>query len=270
VTIPIGDHEAQIAARALDEEEAHRHHLVIALTGAHAYGFPSPDSDLDLKGVHVLPTRQLLGLTTPTTHASRLEAIEGVEIDYASNEVGQVLAGLLRGIGSYLERVLGPWIVRRTAAHDELAALARGSLSRRVHGHYRGFAAGQLREAGASPTPTAKKLLYVLRTGLTGTHLLATGRLVTDLPSLLDEHDFGGARELLEIKRHGERAPLDVATAAHWMSAAGRVLDLLDAARDRSPLPAEAPNGQAMDAWLVELRCAQLEAVRAGEPQQRP
>ena len=42
---------AFVAARAAD-----RRHLVIYLSGAHAYGFPSPDSDLDLKCVHVAPT----------------------------------------------------------------------------------------------------------------------------------------------------------------------------------------------------------------------
>ena len=30
------------------------------VSGAHAYGFPSPDSDFDLKGAHVVPTECLL------------------------------------------------------------------------------------------------------------------------------------------------------------------------------------------------------------------
>src|SRR5690606_22403890 len=45
-------HPRAVADRVLDEESARRRHLVIALSGAHAYGFPSPDSDLDLKAVH--------------------------------------------------------------------------------------------------------------------------------------------------------------------------------------------------------------------------
>src|SRR5690349_4260059 len=42
---------------------AHPYPLVFAtLSGAHLYGFPSPDSDFDLRGCHVLPVREVVGL----------------------------------------------------------------------------------------------------------------------------------------------------------------------------------------------------------------
>jgi hypothetical protein len=37
-------HQREVMNRVIAEEEARRRHLVIALSGAHAYGFPSPDS----------------------------------------------------------------------------------------------------------------------------------------------------------------------------------------------------------------------------------
>ena len=37
--------------------------LCCAVTGSHHYGFSSPDSDLDLKGIHLCPTEVLLGLS---------------------------------------------------------------------------------------------------------------------------------------------------------------------------------------------------------------
>lgn len=37
-------HQARVAERALAEEERHREHLVVSLSGAHAYGVPSPDT----------------------------------------------------------------------------------------------------------------------------------------------------------------------------------------------------------------------------------
>ena len=44
----------------------HPYPLVFAtVSGAHLYGFESPDSDFDLRGVHVLPKEQVLGLGTP-------------------------------------------------------------------------------------------------------------------------------------------------------------------------------------------------------------
>ncbi|MBL9020826.1 MAG: nucleotidyltransferase domain-containing protein [Myxococcales bacterium] len=254
MTLPLSKHQHRIAERVLDEESVARHHVVIALTGAHAYGFPSPDSDLDLKAVHVLPTRRFVGLARPDEHANRAEIVEGVEIDYGSNEIGQVLAGLLRGYGSYLERIFGMWTIRAAPELEELRALARGALSRRVHAHYHGFATGQLKAATEASAPTAKKLLYVLRTGLTGTHLLLTGEVVTDLTVLMDEHGFGEARELLEIKRSGERASLPGEVAERWLARAARVFELLESARGRSVLPEEPSNRDAIEAWLVALR----------------
>ncbi len=257
--LPLSEHQQLIAERVLDEESVARHHLVIALTGAHAYGFPSPDSDLDLKAVHILPTRRLVGLTRPDEHASRAEIVEGVEIDYGSNEIGQVLAGLLRGYGSYLERIFGMWTIRTGPDLEELRRLASGALSRRVHAHYHGFATSQLKAAAEASAPSAKKLLYVLRTGLTGTHLLLTGEIVTDLTVLMDEHGFGEARELLEIKRSGERASLPRDVAERWLGRAARVFELLESARVRSVLPEEPSNREAMDAWLVALRRRRFE-----------
>ncbi len=46
-------HQAAVVEEFLAEEKAKRTHLVISLSGAHAYGFPSPDSDFDLKAIHI-------------------------------------------------------------------------------------------------------------------------------------------------------------------------------------------------------------------------
>jgi predicted nucleotidyltransferase len=36
--------------------------LFATISGAHLYGFASPDSDFDLRGVHLLPLEQVVGL----------------------------------------------------------------------------------------------------------------------------------------------------------------------------------------------------------------
>ena len=51
------------AARLGAEAARHPYPLLFAtVSGAHLYGFPSPDSDFDLRGVHVLPLREVVGL----------------------------------------------------------------------------------------------------------------------------------------------------------------------------------------------------------------
>jgi len=36
--------------------------LFATISGAHLYGFPSPDSDFDLRGAHILPLEKIVGL----------------------------------------------------------------------------------------------------------------------------------------------------------------------------------------------------------------
>lgn len=74
----------------------------------------------------------------------------------------------MKGNGNYLERVLGKHQLIIADELAELAPLAKAAISKRYFRHYRGFARQQ--EAEALKSPTAKKILYVLRTALTGAH----------------------------------------------------------------------------------------------------
>ena len=252
----LSPHARAVAERALDEESAKRAHLVVYLSGAHAYGFPSPDSDLDLKAIHVERTERLLGLAAPTPTFDRAEIIDGVEIDYTSNELGAALLGVLRGNGNFIERVLGATALRGSPELEALRPLVARALSRRVHRHYRGFAEGQLRELDR--TPTAKRLLYVLRTALTGLHLLRSAALVTDVRITAREHRVDGIDALIARKQTGERASLSREEIDAWRGRVHALLDALDAAHARSVLPEEPPNAGELEAWLVALRASRL------------
>lgn len=248
--------EAQRATSrtVIARESERRRHVVVALSGAHAYGFPSPDSDVDLKAIHVAPTAQLVGLSPAAPPTDRIEVLDGVEMDYTSNELGGVLASILKGNGNYLERVLGGAALAASPWLDALRPLARGTLSRRVHRHYRGFASGQRKEFDAAPT--AKKLLYVLRTTLTGAHLLRTGEVVLDVTTLLDDYGLGAAHALVEAKRAGERTVLPESERARWLAEVDRAFVRLDEAHEASALPEEPAHEADLDAWLIEVRRA--------------
>jgi len=250
------EHERVVADRVLDEESAKREHLVIALSGAHAYGFPSPDSDLDLKSIHVTATAVLLGLQPRHLTAERLQVVDGVEVDYSSNELQPVLQGILQGNGNYIERVLGAICVRASPELEGLKPHVRAVLSRRVHRHYRGFAHGQLREWEKTGFKSAKKLLYVLRTTLTGTHVLRTGVVETDVTELLDLYGFSEAHALVEQKRRGEKSELPEALSQKWRGEVARSFEVLDAALPESVLPEDPPRGavDALEAWMLDLR----------------
>ena len=260
--VPMSDVLTQtqsLAARGfLAEQSLLRRHVVVYLSGAHAYGFPSPDSDLDLKCIHVAPTRELVGMFPSEGGAESMVVRDGVEIDYGSNELGGVLRGVIKGNGNFLERILGELVLDADYPRlAELRPLVKASLSRRVQRHYAGFARSQLEAAEKSAT--AKRVLYVLRTALTGTHLLRTGELVTDLTELIDGHGLGEARELIAIKQRGEKTALAGDELARWRGEMDRVLAGLDAAAEGSRLPEEPPQRAvaALDGWLLEVRQAE-------------
>jgi uncharacterized protein len=242
-------------------ESARRHHLVVYLSGAHAYGFPSPDSDFDVKCVHAAPTADLVGLVPREGGGDRIDLEDGVEIDYGSNEIGPVLRGVVRGNGNFLERLLGELVLAEDA--PQMAALrpiVRRALSRLAFRHYVGFARSQLTAALEREPPAAKRVLYVLRTTLTGAHLLRTGEMVTDLTRLAAPYDFAAAAELIAAKRVGEQAPLADPVWERWRGALDRAFATLESAHRSSPLPAEPPDDAvaALDAWLIELRRQRL------------
>ena len=249
-------HQAAVARRFVADRERERPHLVVYLSGAHAYGFPSPDSDLDLKCVHVAPTRELVGLTPAGEVADRVEVVDGVELDYGSNELAPVLRGAIKGNGNFLERLLGELVLGADVPRlAEARAVVRPLLSRRVARHYAGFAASQLHLF--DERPTAKRALYVLRTCATGRHLLAHGEVVTDVarlgafvPAELDE--------LLAIKRRAERQELEPAQVATWRARLAAAIAAVDAAVATSVLPVEPP-AEAIataEAWLRDVRRA--------------
>lgn len=252
----LSDEQRSVMERVLREEQARREHVVVYLSGAHAYGFPSPDSDLDLKAIHVAKTADLLGFDVPPPTCDRAEVIDGVEVDYTSNELAHALSGILAGNGNFLERVLGRMTVIRSPLFTELQILARRSLSRRVHRHYRGFAQNQLRFL--EKEPTAKKLLYVLRTTTTGIHLLEAGELESDLTRLMDRYDVVDAAELVARKRTGERVGLGAELVEAWRPRVDTLFARLDEARERSVLPEDPPNEREVRDWLLDVRRAKF------------
>jgi hypothetical protein len=249
--------QVAVAKAFLAARHAERRPLVAYLSGAHAYGFPSPDSDLDLKCVHIAPTRMLVGIIDKGDQSAKLlTVVDGVEIDYDSNELGMVVRGVLKGNGNFLERLLGAMTLVEDPVLAPLRPLVRGVLSRRVVHHYGGFARSQYKEAIARPT--AKRVLYVLRTALTGVHLLRARELITDLPALAGVYPVPGVDELIAIKRRGEQTQLAADELARWTGEVDRVLALLDGSVGTSGLPPEPPAEAIaeLDAWLVDLRRA--------------
>jgi predicted nucleotidyltransferase len=243
------------ALRAFLARYAELDFVVCSLVGSHSYGFPSRDSDFDLKGIHLAPADQLLGLEEPGPTEQFLGVVEGLEIDFTSHEARGALGRVLRGDGNVLERILSPYLVAPPAADErlqELRALCVANLSRRFHRHYSGFFRGQVHQYEKEPTKKIKTLLYIFRVALTGVHLLREGQLVGDLRTLLEVYQYEQVRQLFALKEQAELAVVD--DDRPYLELVPRLEQELAAALERSPLPEEPQHRAALDAWLKRQR----------------
>jgi predicted nucleotidyltransferase len=251
--------DLDLARRFVEGSEIPGRVLLGGITGSHHYGFPSPDSDLDIKTIHLTPTEALLGLTTPKEAYERLEAFEGVECDLTSNEARQALHLLQRGNGNILERILCPYQLLESEEVEALQRLARGAVSRRFHGHYSGFFRAMCKDYEKAAQPTVKQALYAYRVAVTGIHLLQTGALEADLSVLAERYDMPEALPLIEKKRAtAEKVLLDRADAERFREVAAHLEQALDDALATSPLPEEPENREECEAWLVSVRRKEL------------
>jgi hypothetical protein len=77
--------------------------LFVTVSAAHLYGFPSPDSDYDLRGMHILPAREVVGLYEPCETVEVSKVREGHEIDLVTHDAAKFFRLLLKQNGYVLE-----------------------------------------------------------------------------------------------------------------------------------------------------------------------
>jgi predicted nucleotidyltransferase len=242
--------------RLIRQIEQHPYPLLFAtISGAHLYGFPSPDSDYDLRGVHLLPLNEIVGLETGPETVEKSGVYEGLEIDLVTHDVGKFFGLLLKKNGYVLEQVFSPLVVRSTPEHAELKGIARDCITRHHAHHYLGFAETQWRIFQKENPPHVKPLLYVYRVLLTGIHLMRTGEVQANLVRLNESFRLSHVPELIERKVAGpEKGRLEQADVEFHQREYERLRRELEQAFNESSLP-EAPRGAAeLNRLLVRIR----------------
>ena len=267
--------------------------LFATISGAHLYGFPSPDSDFDLRGAHVLPLEKVVGLdvTDETVEDSRI--IEGLEMDIVSHDVKKFFALLLKKNGYVLEQLFSPLVVQTSPEHAELKEICRtkrtgkptphpskegkkeidtspcplpgrggegmgsGVITRHHSHHYFGFAETQWQLFLKESPRRVKPLLYVYRVLLTGIHLMRTGEVEANLVTLNAEFRLPYIADLVARKLAGpEKSKLEDADVAFHESEYLRLRIELQSAHDTSKLPelASDQTRAALNDLLVRVR----------------
>ncbi|HWZ90208.1 MAG TPA: nucleotidyltransferase domain-containing protein [Polyangiaceae bacterium] len=231
--------------------------IFATISGAHLYGFASPDSDVDLRGAFMLPASGLLGLYPPSETVT-IEDKSTIELDWVAHDIRKFARMMVSHNGYVLEQLYSPLIVLATPAFDALRELGKGCVTRPTVRHYQGFARSR-RKRLLEPEPTVKHLLYAYRVLLSGIHLMRTGEVVANITVLNDLFRSSELSELVARKRQGAEK---MALNAHEIASHGRHLDRLEAELEQaftdSSLPNEPTSVNALNDFVVQLRLGRL------------
>ena len=230
-------------------------YIFATLSGAHLYGFPSPDSDYDIRGVHVLEPRDVLGLTEGPETIETMFTRENVELDLVSHDAKKFFNLLLKRNGYALEQVLSPHIVLTCDEHGELSDIAKRCVTKGHAYHYLGFAATTWKQFNKEPIPRIKPLLYTFRVLLTGIHLMKTGQLEANLLTLNEIYQLPYINSLVQQKINGaEQSAAPLSDLDLYSSEYHRLVDELKAAQDQSSLPDEVKLLPELHDLLIRVR----------------
>ncbi len=237
--------------------------LFATISGAHLYGFPSPDSDFDLRGAHVLPLEKVIGLEVHDETVQDSRIIDGLEMDIVSQDARKFFRLLLKKNGYVLEQLFSPLIIQSSPEHAELKSIAGGRdgrtgvITKHHSHHYFGFAETQWKLFLKDSPRRVKPLLYVYRVLLTGIHLMHTGEIEANLVTLNGDFRLPYIADLVARKLAGpEKSKLADADVAFHESEYQRLRAELQAAHDASTLtelPSDDTRG-ALNDLLVRVR----------------
>lgn len=233
-----------------------RYPLVFAtISGAHLYGFASPDSDFDLRGTHVLPAKNVLGLDLSDETIELNGDRDGYEMDLVTHDIRKFMLLMLKKNGYVLEQLYSPLVIHTTPEHEELKALGQQCITKWHGHHYLGFADTQWNLFAKESPRRAKPLLYVYRVLLTGLHLMKAGVIEANLRTLNEETRLGYIDELIALKTSTkEKQTVDTIDFAFHEREYARLVSELEAAMNASTLP-EGPSARAgLNDLLVRLR----------------
>jgi predicted nucleotidyltransferase len=217
-----------------------------------------------LRGVHVLPAKEVAGLEPGRETVEVSEMREGLEIDLVSHDAKKFFALMLKKNGYVLEQLFSPLVVQTGNVHEELKLIGRDCITRHHSHHYFGFAETQWRLFEKERPRRVKPLLYVYRVLLTGLHLMRSGVIEANLLRLNEDFKLTYLDELIARKVGGtEKGTLGDGEVDFYGSEYERLRRLLEDSYQATALP-ERPEGQAaaLNDLLIRVRMSPQYGLR--------
>lgn len=240
-----------------EEFDPQPHLVLLSVTGSQAYGLAQEDSDIDLKGVYVLPWDALAGLyrypeekqvhyhaETPARldPALPLRAYLGREIDTAYYEVGKFITLALQANPNILEMLWTPLWEAVTPVGTLLREHRHLFWSRHLESSFSAYAQGQFRKLRRSYESTgmyrSRHAVHLIRLLYSALHLLRTREPMLDV----------GEHRALLLAIKDQTLGMEETEAL-----ADRLIQTFNAEAARSQLP-EHPDYEAAHQLLLEIR----------------
>lgn len=229
--------------------------LFASVGGAHLYGFPSPDSPYDIRGAHLLPLAQIVGLKKGPETAEHSAVREGIKISMATQDLHKFIRHMLKRNGAALEQLFSPLVVQDSPDYLDLAELGKGCITRHLVQYYLDSAETQWKLFQKENPPKVKPLLYVFRTLLTGIHLMQSGEIQCNLLALNQQFRLGFLDDLVSFRLAGaEKGKVEEPRLDLMEKEYRRLLGTLEIEGERTTLPEEPSTAPGLHDLLVRVR----------------
>lgn len=234
----------------------HPYPLIFAtISGAHLYGFPSADSDFDLRGIHILPIQDVIGLNIGEETIQVEEFRDDLELDLVTHDAKKFFGLMLKKNGYVLEQLYSPLIVQTSPEHKELKSIGKKCITKHHAHHYFGFARTEWKLFQKENPHRVKPLLYIFRVLLTGIYLMQTGGIEANLLKLNEVFKLSYIPVLVERKVNGkEKGVLPEVDLEFYGREYERLVVELEKAMEKSNLPEKPTAKEDLNDLLIRLR----------------
>lgn len=220
--------------------------LFLVVSGSHMFGFPSKNSDIDIRGVFITPTAELLGLDK-TKETYRIE--EG-KLDLSICELGHYLKHVAKSNGNYLEWVNSPYLIHTSEDFVDLKNIVNSSISKEIYDYHSHFAKDLW--DSAVKTKEVKEFLYAFRIYMAGINLLRDCEVRANINKLNKKFRIPIIGELINYKKSEEHIKYPK-SLAHIESELRKLSEILDQEHKNSRLPSM-PDKIRINNYLIKLR----------------
>jgi len=241
--------------------------VYITISGSHLYGFPSSDSDIDIRCCHIIDTKLFFHLSRPSEIVQWKGDINGQLVEFESQEIQKTIGLAMGNNSNILEHIFSKnLLTSEPMEYQRLSELTRQSISKIVFNPYHGLAEFNYKKFIESMNPTyrdklVKKYLYVIRAYLVGTHALNTGEIQPNIRPHIRALDNAGDRNLIqELIEKKEDAEYQITAIDHrkCREVIARLKGRMEIAKMESKLPDKPTNREAWDNFLLNVRLRNL------------